>query len=312
MNTAERQMLARAEEQYGVVARAQPVACGLSQAGVDRRIAGGRLDPLFPGVYRISGSVRTGRQRAMAAHLWLGPESLISHRTSGTLLHIDGMKTSELTMSVPRETRRRMSAEPILLHRTRVMDPIDRVRVDGLPCTSATRTLIDCSGDIDDEALEVAFESARRMGLTSPRALAARAAVLCGRGRPGSASIRRLLARQRPGEPALQYRLEVKTARLLRSSTLPRPVRQFPLGPFRLDFAYVVPRVGGAGVVGPVGEVCAREPVRRRQELLGGARAGHDGGAAIPGRAHDLGGEHPERGGHDVGRHVSERAPRGR
>ena len=82
------------------------------------------------------------------------------------------------------------------------------------------------------------------MGLTSPRALAQRADALCGRGKPGSAAIRTLLSHQRDGEPALQYRLEVKTARLLRAHKLPPPVRQFAIGKYRIDFAYPPQRVG--------------------------------------------------------------------
>ena len=97
---------------------------------------------------------------------------------------------------------------------------------------------------LGDEALEVAFESARRMGLTSPRALAQRAEALCGSGKPGSRAIRALLAHQRAGEPALQYRLEVKMARLLRSSRLPPPTRQLALGRYRIDFAFAPTRVG--------------------------------------------------------------------
>ena len=54
-----------------------------------------------------------------------------------------------------------------------------------------------------------------------------------GAGKPGSAAIQTLLAHQRDGDPALQYRLEVKTARLLRAHSLPLPVRQFPLGKYR-------------------------------------------------------------------------------
>ena len=73
------------------------------------------------------------------------------------------------------------------------------------------------------------------MGLTSPHALAQRADALCGRGKPGSAAIRALLSHQRAGDPALQYRLEVKTARLLRAHKLPAPVRQFALGNYRID-----------------------------------------------------------------------------
>ena len=75
------------------------------------------------------------------------------------------------------------------------------------------------------------------MGLTTVGALARRAEGLCGRGRPGSARVRRLLAVQAPGERAIESRLEV-VVRLLRNSSLPTPERQYPVGRFRLDFAW--------------------------------------------------------------------------
>jgi very-short-patch-repair endonuclease len=52
-----------------------------------------------------------------------------------------------------------------------------------------------------------------------------------------------LLAAQTPGSAALESRLEVKLARLLRKSSLPPPERQFPVGRFRLDFAWPAARI---------------------------------------------------------------------
>ena len=178
----------------------------------------------------------------MGACLWLGEEAAVSHLTAATLLRLDGCSTKELHMSVPSDVRRR-ARDGVHLHRTQ-LERVDRVVVDAISCTSATRTLIDCASLLGEEALEVAFEAARRMGLTSPRALALRADALVGRGKAGSRAIRTLLSHQRPGDAPLQYRLEVKAARLLRESSLPRPTRQYPVGPYRIDFGVEPWRVG--------------------------------------------------------------------
>jgi very-short-patch-repair endonuclease len=238
MNESERAFLALAEDQYGVASRAQAVACGMRPGTIDLRIGTGRFEMLFPAVYRISGSPRTGRQRAMAASLWLGKEGLISHRTAAVLLKLDRVRTTELHVTVPRSVRRRVSDPTMSLHRAVALPRLDRVVVDGIPCTSATRTIVDCAGLLDDEALEIAFESARRMRLTSPTALARRAGALCGSGKPGSTKIRRLLAHQQFGQRHLDSPLEVKAARLIRASSLPQPVRQLEVDPYRLDFAW--------------------------------------------------------------------------
>ena len=176
----------------------------------------------------------------MAATLWLGDDSAVSHLTSGTLLRLDSCKTTELDLSVLRDVRRRVDG--VRIHRVAQLPRIDRVSVDGIPCTSATRTLLDVASVLEEEALEVAFESARRMGLTSPSFLAKRAGDLGTR--PGATAIKQLLGHQQPGERSLQYRLEVKMARLLRASALPVFERQFPLGTFRLDFARPELRLG--------------------------------------------------------------------
>jgi very-short-patch-repair endonuclease len=94
------------------------------------------------------------------------------------------------------------------------------------------------------ERLETAFESARRMGLTCVRALEQAAATKCGIGRHGSAAIRELLAHQQPGERPLESPLEVKMARLLRASGLPRFERQVRVGKYSIDLGRSTERVG--------------------------------------------------------------------
>ncbi len=216
MNESEQQFLALAEEQYGAGSRAQAITCGMTPGTIDLRIGTGRFDILFPAVYRVAGSPRTGRRRAMAACLWLGKDALVSYKTAGVLLKLDRLRTTDLHVTVLRSVRRRVSSsEAISLHRTQSLPRLDRVVVDGIPCTSATRTILDCAASLDDEALEIAFESARRMRLTSPTALARRAADLCGSGKAGSTGIRRLLVHQQLGQRHLDSPLEVKAARLI-------------------------------------------------------------------------------------------------
>jgi very-short-patch-repair endonuclease len=236
MNESDREVAALAAEQFGVFARKQAAAAGLSEEAMSRRVMSGRWDVVFPGVYRLPGTTRTGRQRAMAAVLWGGDESAVSHTTAARLLRLEGTRSARLHLTLPTKFGRR--PHDFVLHRMATLPPKDLVIVDGIRCTSATRTVIDCAALLGDEALEAAFEHARRMGLTSAAALARRAAELCGRGRPGSTRVRRLVALQQTGARPLESRLEVRVARLLRGSALPRPVRQHVVGRFRLDFAW--------------------------------------------------------------------------
>jgi very-short-patch-repair endonuclease len=241
MNEADRRLAAIAEAQFGVFARYQAAKAGLSEYAQTRRVMAGRWETMFPGVYRFPGTTRTGRQNAMAAVLWAGHSAAISHTTAARLLRISTASVDKVHLIVPKTAGVR-NAE-LMLHRSSTLALVDRVDVDGIRCTSATRSIIDCAPMMDDETLEAMFEQARRMSLTSVRALRQRAEHLCGSGRPGSSRVRRLLAVQNPNERALESRLEVKLARLLRTSALPRPQRQFPVGRYRLDFAWPSARI---------------------------------------------------------------------
>ena len=241
MNEADLELAALAERQFGVFARHQAAATGLSEYAMSRRRMSGRWQELFPGVYRVPGTTPTGRQRAMAAVLWAGPRAAVSHTTAARLLRLDEVRSDGLHVTVPPNLGLRTG--DVVLHRSADLPRGDFVVVDGIRCTAATRTVIDCAAVLGDEELEAAFEQARRMGLTSPAALARRADEVCRRGRPGATRLRRLLAAQTPGSSALESRLEVKLARLLRRSALPAPQRQYPVGRFRLDFAWPAERI---------------------------------------------------------------------
>jgi very-short-patch-repair endonuclease len=241
MNGAERVVAALAAERYGVASHAQALAWGMTDRTVRRRIESGAWEELFHYVYRMGGAPRTGRQRAYAATLWAGPQSAVSHTTAGRLLRLDGIRPKDLHLTVLRESGLRTDAA--VLHRVEALHPIDRVVVDDIPCLSATRTIIDLASMLRGEPLEVAFEAARRMRLTTPEMLARRAEQLCGRGKAGTKAIRELLSHQ-DGQPALQFKLEVKMARLWRTSALPIPQRQFPVGPYAIDFALPDQMVG--------------------------------------------------------------------
>lgn len=203
MNEEERSVLSLAEQQYGVVTRRQALKLGMTERQIDRRLAAERLEMVHPGVYRIPGSARNAHQANLAACFWPGKDAALSHGAAGELLHLDGVSSTAAHVTIADRGRHR-KANGVVVHRSAALPRVDRAVVDRIPCTSATRTLIDLAAMLDDEPLEVAFESARRMGLTSPEYLARPHERLGGRGRAGSSRIARLLAQQRPGERAAE------------------------------------------------------------------------------------------------------------
>jgi very-short-patch-repair endonuclease len=162
----------------------------------------------------------------MAACLWAGPSAVVSHRAAGVLWTLDGVTARQIEITVPRTVNRR---SPIVsVHWSAVVDRVDRTRLDGIPVTSATRTLIDLAGTLSTDALELALEDAFRRGIASPRSLARRLSAVGGTGRAGAGQLRRLLERRSGGRPAGSA-AELRLERLLIRHGLPRPVRQYPV-----------------------------------------------------------------------------------
>ena len=128
------------------------------------------------------------------------------------------MPDQELHVLVP--TNRRPRTEGVTVHRGAIGATERRVS-DGIPLTSASRTLLDCAGLLGDEDLEAAMEEFLRRGITTRMSIE-RTLRGKGTGTPGAHRLRALLDDR--DNAALDRRLEVKLWRLLRSAGL-RPVR---------------------------------------------------------------------------------------
>ena len=228
-----------AERQYGVVTRAQLRALGLSDSQIQRRIATRRLESVFPGVFRVVGSVATQRQRALGACLWLGSEASVSHTTASAFLRLDGIETNELHASVPMTVRRGRGGAGVIVHRTVSLPARERRLVDRIPCTSAARALVEIAPMVGEEILEAAFESARRMGLATVASVIRAQADLDRRA--GAVALHRVI--ERAARRPLESRLEVKLGRLLARSSLPPSEVQYRIGSYRVDRAWPAHRV---------------------------------------------------------------------
>jgi very-short-patch-repair endonuclease len=225
-----------AERQYGVITRAQLRAVDLTDRQIDLRLASGALEIMHPGVYRVAGSYPSARQRAMAACLWCGDDAMLSHFTGAHLFHMPTPGCDITDVTVPPTVRRRH--EQIRLHRSATIERHDRFQVDGLPCTSPTRTMVDLAAHLDGEQLEHCFEWSRRHGLTTKTRLERAIDTACGPGRPGTVALRELLrvVEDRPKES----RLEVRTAALLRKHSLHPDATQHRVDCYRIDFVWLL------------------------------------------------------------------------
>lgn len=230
-----------AARQFGVIQRAQALAVGMTASGIVRQVKSGRWERFLPGIYRIEGSHASWKQRLMAASLWAGEVSAVSHRAAAGLWRLDGFKGGPVEIIVTRRVR--APAPWIKVHYGPSLRPSDLTAISGIPVTRACRTLFDLAGLVEAEVLETALDEALR------RRLLAVADVRADLLRPGAVRrqgvgvIREWLELRKGGSAPTESRMEVRLFRLLREAGLPLPVTQFKVvsnGAFvaRVDFAY--------------------------------------------------------------------------
>src|SRR5579884_419273 len=179
-----------AGSQYGLLSAAQAVAIGFTPNAIRIRVTRGRWDRMLPGVYRIAGAPTRGRQAALAAALWAGEDSRVSHLTAAVLWNLDGVVTRRVEITVPYECTRRHPA--VVVHRTKTLPAVDRDVVHGIPVTTVARTLVDLAGSVDATVLETALDDALRKQLTTCAFVEWRVRELGRTGRAGVAVLRRL------------------------------------------------------------------------------------------------------------------------
>jgi very-short-patch-repair endonuclease len=127
-----------------VVSRAQLVELGFGRQAIGRRLESRRLQRLHTGVYAVGHRALTLHSRYLAAVLACGPQALLSHYDAGAihgLLRTRGStRGKQIHVTAPRGCKPKPG---IVVHRTRLIHPLDRVRVDGIPTTSVARTIVD-------------------------------------------------------------------------------------------------------------------------------------------------------------------------
>lgn len=221
-----------------MISRCEAVDIGLSTRSVDRLLASGEWIKLLPGIYALRGSPATFMRRVVAANKWAGVGALMSHSTSAKLLGLDGVDPYRIEVSTPR----RLRSKKVVVHQRLTAD-IPSVRIDCVQAAKAEPTLLDLASRLSAEKLELALDSALRLGLTRFDRLKRFYEDFAGRGVPGSGDLGKLLRLREPCQRPHHSVLEVEFRQLTHSEDLPVAVAQFPveLRPgltIHVDFAY--------------------------------------------------------------------------
>jgi predicted transcriptional regulator of viral defense system len=257
-----------AGRQHGVVSLSQLSRLGLTRQAVARRATVGRLHRVHQGVYAVGHRRLTRDGRWLAAVLAYGSEALLSHRSALALhgLRPDNRQLADVT--VPRA--RAQSRAGIRVHGSTSLVLADRAVVEGIPCTSLPRTVLDCASRLGCQGVEKVVERAEVLRVFDRcefAELLARAP-----GQRGVALVRAVLDELRePDWTENDY--EAAVLALVRASAFPEPICQAPMlldgEPVRIDFLWPVERVAlEADSYEFHGTRQAFERDRRRDQLL--------------------------------------------
>ena len=225
--------------QHGVISARQFKAIDVDRRVASRALAAGKLDRVYPSVYRVVGSQVTWESELMAAHLWLGQDSVVSHLSAAGLWRLPGFPRGPIELSI---NHRRKSLPPVVVRQVVYDLGADTTTVAKVPVTNAGRTLVDIAGSVTEDQLEQAVEDALRRKLASIRHIKWVMNGRSGKGAKGCRVLKRLiddLSVTRPTESVF----ETKLLQSLRKAGLPPPVRQFQIFDgnrfvARVDFSY--------------------------------------------------------------------------
>jgi predicted transcriptional regulator of viral defense system len=208
-----------AERQHGVVTLPQLQLVGLSRSAVSRRAAVGRLHRIHRGVYAVGRPRLEVHGRWMAAVLACGPLALLSHRSAAALwgLRRDERPGTDVCVPGPR-THSRTGVQQ---HCSLTLTERDLTNVDGIPCTTVARTLVDLGDVVSRRGVERAVDQAQVLRVFDLRAI--EEALQRAGPRRGAGTLRAVLA-DYAGPTLTRSELEERFLAICSNASLPSPV----------------------------------------------------------------------------------------
>jgi predicted transcriptional regulator of viral defense system len=223
-----------AAAQWGVVARRQLTAAGLTESMIQRRLESGQLLRLHHGVYAV-GHRRLRREGYwLGAVLAVGPRAALSHRDAAGL-H-DLRAANHAKVDVTTADRGRTGGQGIAVHRARLLDARDVTNVEGIPVTTVARTLVDLAGQVPHDHLARAIREADNQHKLDVRAIEDVLRRTRGRRGPGHRRIEDALAEHAAlGASHTRSPLEVAFLRLIHTAGIPTPRTNAPVEGLEVD-----------------------------------------------------------------------------
>jgi very-short-patch-repair endonuclease len=222
--------------QQGVIARAQLLTAGVTDAAIHRALRSGRLHHFHKGVYLTQAPELASEDALLiAALLAAGDGAALSHGTAAWRWNLIPAPPTAIEIAVPVD---RKAPPGLRLFESRFR-PGDLFLDARFPTTSVPRTLLDLAIRYDQRKLVRALAEAefhhdlRRTDILQTLR----------RGHPGSANLRKALNHHTPGHGQTKSQLERRFRKLLIQHRIDLPLRNQPLGPWTIDCLWPTRRV---------------------------------------------------------------------
>nr|WP_221243151.1 DUF559 domain-containing protein [Conexibacter arvalis] len=230
-----------ANSQWGVVARRQLEAVGVTPAMVKARLARGSLTRLHRGVYVVGHRRLAPQGHALAAVLAAGPGAALSHRSAAWLHELAPLRWGRIDVTT---STRAQSTSTYRVHRAPALTADDLTTVDDIPLTSLPRTVVDLAAVLSQDRLASVLAEAERRRLLDLHALEAAIERTRTRTGPGHARLRAVLAEHAAhGVQLDRSALERRFLGLTAEAGLPRPRLNHRVLRFEVDAVWPRERV---------------------------------------------------------------------
>jgi predicted transcriptional regulator of viral defense system/very-short-patch-repair endonuclease len=223
-----RRLTELAAAQHGVVSRDQMRQLGVSDGVITHWTATGRLHRVFRGSFAVGRPEIDERGQMMAAALSCGESAVISHRSASALLGLLDKPPAVVDVIAPGARGR--GIDGVRFHRVRPPRPEEAGTVDGIPCTSPSRTFVDLAGTVGTRTLRSCFERAAQRRMLDVEAIEASLEPR----RRGEKALRALLDEWRQAASVsrrkrLKSPLEAKVLPLVLAHGCPTPLTNAPV-----------------------------------------------------------------------------------
>jgi hypothetical protein len=206
-------LAALAEGQWGVVHRRQVVQLGISESTIARWLEERRIFRLYPRVYAVGHRALCQEGRLAAALLYAGDGAALSHLTAAWWWGLVDREPPAIHVIAAGDVA---SIGGVVVHHPRCLHLTWH---RGLPVTTIPQTLLDAAAQLPFGRLRRAVAEAEFRRLL----LLEEVMAVLGRGRRGSAALRRAIAAHHPDLALTRSVLEERFLALCEQCGIPRP-----------------------------------------------------------------------------------------